>query len=124
MAGTEPEEITIIGQKGEIDMMAKGWKGETLGVRVGTRNAIKHFSRDWKCVQVEIEGTIRSFPLRRGFWNTCPEIRGAAIQEWFLARGLAPWPKGSPPTLELTPLGGPLFRLATPNPPQGQGPTK
>ena len=94
-------------------MKATGWKGETLGVRVGAKNAAKYFSKDWDSIHIEIDGNVRSFPLRPAFWKDCPEFRGAAIREWLMKRGLAPWPKGSPPKLELTPLGGPLFRLTT-----------
>jgi hypothetical protein len=94
-------------------MRATGWKGKPLGVRVGAKNATEFFSKDWNSVRIEIEGQVRSFPLRAAFWKSCPEFRGAAIQEWLVRSGLAPWPQGSPPKLELTPLGGPLFRLTT-----------
>jgi len=94
-------------------MEAKGWKGEMLGVRVGARNRDKYFSRDWDSVHIEIEGNTHSIVPPPGFWKRCPELRSAEIQEWLIKRGLAPWPHGSPPALELVPLGGQLFRLST-----------
>jgi hypothetical protein len=92
-------------------MDATGWKGGTLGVRVGKENAARYFDRAWKIVHIDIGGNIRAFPLTPGFWSDCPEIRGIAIQEWMERQGLAPWPKGRPPKLELIPLGGSHFRL-------------
>ena len=93
-------------------MKATGWKGETLGVRVGVENRQHYFSKDWTAVQIELDRQVGSFPLTSGFWRECPEIRGKEIQEWMLKHGLAPWPHGRSPELELTPLGGPLFRLS------------
>jgi hypothetical protein len=94
-------------------MEAKGWKGGLLGVRVGVENRQQYFNKDWTSVQIELDGQIGSFRLTSGFWRHCPEIRGKEIQEWMLKRGLAPWPHGKPPQLELTPLGGSRFRLTT-----------
>jgi hypothetical protein len=92
-------------------MKVSAWKGEVLGVRVGKLNREKHFSRDWTDIQIELDGKVGSVTLSSGFWRECPEVRSKAIEEWLFKHGLAPWPKGKPPELELTPLGGPLFRL-------------
>jgi hypothetical protein len=92
-------------------MKATGWKGGTFGIRVSKKDAAEYFSPYWELVQIEIDGQIRSFPLHASFWKSCPEFRGGRIQEWLLKSGLAPWPEGKPPKLELIPRGGPLFRL-------------
>ena len=101
-------------------MEAKGWKGgtsgKTLGVRVGTKNAARHFSKGWDRVHIETDGVVGSYPLGDGFWKSCPEFRGGGIQKWLLQTGLAPWPKGSPPKLELISCGGPFFRLTAGKP--------
>jgi hypothetical protein len=50
-----------------------------------------------------------------GFWHHCPEFRdtGALIvQEWLRWNRTLEWPKGNPPQVQLTPLGGTRFRLA------------
>ena len=62
-------------------MKATGWKGETLGVRVGVKNRQQYFSKDWTTVQIELDGQVGSFRLTSGFWKDCPEIRGKEIQE-------------------------------------------
>lgn len=92
-------------------MNATGWKGGTYGVRVGSVNASKFFRRTWQTVELEIDGEFHVFELSPKFWGKCPEIRGAAIGEWFMRRGLAPWPTRKPPQLTLEPLGDSRFRL-------------
>ena len=48
------------------------------------------------------------------FWGNCPELRFGEIGEYMLSKGLAPWPKGKPPALELVPDGDASFRIVTP----------
>ena len=96
-------------------MKAKAWKGPTYGVRVGRANARRHFKTDWRTVEVEIGGTVRTFRLRPAFWAKCPEIRGAAIGSWLKRNGLLPWPRGNPPDLELVHIAGNRFRLTLPS---------
>jgi len=106
-----PGRASIV-SRGTGCMNATGWKGGLLGVRVGKQNRAEHFSKDWDSIEVEIEGVFVSCPLTPRFWERCPEFRERSIHEWFIKCGLAPWPKGSPPKLELTPLGGRRFRLS------------
>ncbi len=93
-------------------MKATGWKGSTYGIRVGKQNAEHYFDRRWKTIEVEIAGHFHSFSLADTFWTTCPEFRGVVIGQWLDDNGLIPWPKGKPPQVELTPLGGNRFRLS------------
>ena len=92
-------------------MQAKAWKGGTYGVRVGTRNAARYFSKSWKFVDVELDGNFYRVRLGDTFWGACPELRGAAFGNWLARRGLDAWPRGKPPSLELTPTEGNRFRL-------------
>jgi hypothetical protein len=48
-------------------MKATGWRGNTYGVRVGQANAVKFFSRKWKTVDIEVDGTFHTIPLSPGF---------------------------------------------------------
>lgn len=50
-------------------------------------------------------------PLSRSFWRSCPELRSAAIGQWLLRNGLAPWPRGAPPAVVLSPAGTRRFQL-------------
>lgn len=93
-------------------MEAKAWRGGTCGIRVGRQNAEKYFRRTWRNIEVDINGRFHSFKLSGTFWTTCPEVRGTVIEDWFKEQGLSPWPKGQPPNVELTPLGGNRFRLS------------
>lgn len=92
-------------------MIAKAWRGGTYGIRVRRPNARKHFDRSWSHIDVEIDDKFHRFPLSGTFWTTCPEFRGAVIPGWLRRNGLIPWPRGCPPQVELTPLGGNRFRL-------------
>jgi hypothetical protein len=93
-------------------MKATGWKGGTYGIRVGKENAKRYFDRSWNTIQVDIDGRVHQFPLNETFWTTCPEFRGAEIGVWLCATGLAPWPRGHPPQVLLSPLGSNRFRLS------------
>ena len=94
-------------------MEAKAWRGGTYGIRVGRRNAEGYFSKRWANIEVDINGQLHSFALSATFWKDCPEFRGAVIKDWLSEQGLSPWPKGHPPKVELTPLGGNRFRLSS-----------
>jgi hypothetical protein len=100
-------------------MTVKGWIGGSagspvFGVRVGIPNASR-FLRDWKTVELEIDGELHEFPLRDTFWKTCPEFRGAPLKRWLFKHRLAPWEPGKPPTLTLTELSPRRFRLTIPS---------
>jgi hypothetical protein len=96
-------------------MNATGWQssgGITLGVRVGVANAKEHFDSSWSSIEVEIDGELFTFPLSKAFWRKCPEFRGAPVTAWMRRHGLAPWPRGQPPEVVLTPLGRNRFKLS------------
>jgi hypothetical protein len=93
-------------------MEAKARRGGTYGIRVGKENAERYFSKKWANIEVDIDGQFHSFGLSETFWKDCPEFRGAVIKHWLSKRALSPWPKGQPPKVELTPLGGNRFRLS------------
>lgn len=92
-------------------MKVSTWKAATYGIRVGQENVERYFSREWRSIEVEIDGELHSFRLSSTFWGRCPEFRGKLIGNWLQARGLASWPHRRPHTLELIPLGGNRFRL-------------
>jgi len=95
-------------------MEVKAWKGGTYGVRGGKQNSKKYFDRAWKNIKVLIDGVFYDFNISESFWTTCPEIRGKPLPDWFRQIDLNTWPKGNPPTLTLTPLGGNKFELEIP----------
>jgi hypothetical protein len=101
----------ILGRRSP-EMKATAWKGGSYGIRVGRSNAKKYFPRHWQDIEVTMGGNTYSFPLSATFWTTCPELRGAVIEAWLKSHSLIPWPKGSPPRVTLTPLGGRRFNLS------------
>ena len=38
------------------------------------------------------------------FWRGCSELRSAAIGRWLIEQGAAPWDRGKPPGIAVTPL--------------------
>jgi hypothetical protein len=66
-------------------------------------------------ILLELAGTDTTIEVntaKASFWNpTCRELIHKDIGKWRLANRLAPWHKGRPPKLELTPLGENHFRL-------------
>ena len=99
-------------------MRVTAWNdgGEGYGIRVGEANRDRWFERGWTAIEVEIGGARHQFRLAASFWGEAPEFRGRQIGDWLRLQGLAYWPVGSPPALELTPLGDNRFRLAPPDP--------
>jgi hypothetical protein len=97
----------------EQEMRVTAWYngGDGYGVRIPLRDRGVVFLRSWNRVGIELDGHLVEVALSSSFWRSCHEIRGAAIRDWLLRKGLVPWPKGSPPVLELLPLGGKNFRL-------------
>jgi len=91
-------------------MKVTAWRGASFGIRFGP-NSRAQIERDWGSIRVKIDGIVHLFKLTSTFWTTCPEIRGDAIGQFLLSRGLAPWHKGQPPVLEFSPLGDDLFEL-------------
>jgi hypothetical protein len=102
-------------------MLVHGWKNGrfdgrrpvALGVTVGQQFAEMFFDRSWDAVLVEIDGNAFRVKITNTFWTTCPELRSPEIGAWLRNKGLAPWPKGRPPELRLSPVGIRRFRLDT-----------
>ncbi len=97
-------------------MRVTGWSngGGTYGIRIGSRNRSKFFDVNWTEIEVEIDGEVHRLALTDGFRRKCPEFRdrgGPVIREWLRRNRTLSWPKGPPPSMELTPLGGNQFRL-------------
>jgi len=97
-------------------MRVTAWNngGSTFGIKIGKGNRDEFFSPDWKEIEVEMDGTVRRFFLRPGFWKDCPEFRDRGqplIKEWLERHRELPWPKNHPPKAELTPQGQNRFRL-------------
>ena len=99
-------------------MKVSGWysrpndeTGAGYGIRVRKADRDAYFERRWKRVTVDVGGEATELRLSERFWTTCPELRSKEIGRWMLGRGLAPWPKGAPPRLELTPVGPGRLRL-------------
>ena len=100
-------------------MRARGWNNSTprasgagYGVRIDAADRDRFFRPNWPSIFVQLPNEGAAVLLSPSFWATCSELRSSAIGRWLLREGLAPWPTGKPPVLELIPLGGIRFRLA------------
>ena len=69
-------------------------------------------SCEWTSVRLEVPGQgTANVALSEPFWRRCSELRSAAIGRWLRETGLAPWPKGRPPTVVVEQLDGNTFRV-------------
>jgi hypothetical protein len=74
------------------------------------RDRDKYFSDDWAQVVLDLEGGgAVSIDLSRSFWRSCTELRSSEVGSWLLSQEAAPWPKGSPPGIVVTPEAGNRF---------------
>lgn len=81
----------------------------SYGIRVRRSDRDKHFDRSWQTVILELDpGSSVVVPVSPSFWSSCPgKLRSAAIGHWLEQLGLASWPVGEPPGLDLVPAEGP-----------------
>jgi hypothetical protein len=102
-----------------VEVEAKGWNNGTpratgagYGIRISRADRNAHFEHAWRSVTFSLDGQSEvEVSLTPSFWRQCTELRGAEIGRWMIARGLAPWPAGQPPTFELTRVGDARFVL-------------
>ena len=95
-----------------VGMRATGWHNgvepdlaDGYGLRLTKDDRDRHFKPEWDDVVLELEGAEpATVTLMPSFWRTCTELRSAAIGQWFLDAGVAPWAKGNPPGVIVTPL--------------------
>ena len=103
-------------------MRAKAWNngqhhasGAGYGIKLSPEDRDRFFMREWETVQLEVPGQgITSVALSDSFWRRCSELRSAALGRWLRESGMAPWPKGHPPTLLIEQLVGDTFRVRAP----------
>lgn len=104
------------------NVLASAWSngspsrtGAGYGLKFTDEDRDRHFDRHWKTVVLELDGaqTVTA-SVSEAFWRKCAELRAAGFGRWLMANGAAPWPKGSPPRVAVTHLGGNRFeaRLA------------
>lgn len=88
--------------------------GAGYGVKLSLEDRDEEFDRRWRAISMELEGgpKIEINVEKDSFWNhTCRELIHAEIGRWLRGCGLAPWPKGEPPKLELVRTGEAQFAL-------------
>ena len=86
--------------------------GAGYGLRVSKADRDTAFSREWTDVTLIFpDGREIRAEIKPSFWRKCSEFRSAEIGKWLLREQLAPWPKGSPPTVVLEPAGPAKFRV-------------
>lgn len=102
-------------------MIVVGWNngspnnstGAGYGIRIAREDRDNYFQKAWSSVTIELDGRdLVNVKLSEAFWRDCIELRSAKIGKYMLKHGLAPWPKGIPPTLKLKPIGNRKFRLS------------
>ena len=95
--------------------------GKYYGIRIDPDDRARYFERSMPHVYISFRGNPEErFPLTASFWNSCIEIRGLAIRDWFKTLGYVDeddlpnkdkWPYRQPPKLDLIPNGKGHFDL-------------
>lgn len=89
--------------------------GAGYGLRVSVDDRDRYFDKGWREVVFDLDGEGEATsPVSESFWRRCSELRSAEVGRWLRGRDLAPWPKGSPPNLEVQPVGGNRFVVSQP----------
>jgi hypothetical protein len=83
--------------------------GNGYGLKISAQDRDRHLRREWGSVALYLAGQGEPVSVnvdKASLWNdTCRELISRQIGTWLIARGLAPWPKGSPPKLAVVPRG-------------------
>lgn len=97
---------------------ASGWAGPAhesgagYGIRIPIAFRDRHFQRGWRTVELSLgDTTTITVTVASSFWRSCNHLNSAAIGRWMMSLGVAPWPKGNPPRMRLTPVGERHFRV-------------
>jgi len=104
-------------------MRGRGWSngnpsstGAGYGIAISKSDRDEQFAREPSSVKLKLEAgpTVR-VRLTSSFWRSCSEFRSIEIGRWMLELGVAPWPKGRPPTFDIE-VEGPGLLLVRPAP--------
>ena len=96
-------------------MRAKAWNngshdpsGNGYGIKIEATDRDSYFNRTWKHVTLHLEGVGGFLDVnidKPSFWGEiCRELISKEIGQWLIKNERAPWPKGEPPKLELSPM--------------------
>ena len=110
-------------QKGRGPMIVTAWNngkqhrsGAGYGLKIDRTDRDRYFHPEWRLVIIEFQGQPQTVEInisKPSFWNeTCRELISIEIGKWLIENKFAPWPKGEPPKLKLTPIKGNRFRLS------------
>jgi uncharacterized protein YfaT (DUF1175 family) len=92
--------------------------GAGYGLKLQSKDRNRYFKRDWKTVMLELEGDPHPVEVnidKPSFWGSvCREVINKHIGLWLIENGLAPWPKGKPPKLNVIPLSERRFAVKRP----------
>jgi hypothetical protein len=100
-------------------VLARAWSngsprstGAGYGIRISIIDRDRVFDPGWPTIEIDLGmlGCV-TVALSDAFWRGCSELRSADIGRWLIGQGLAPWPKGGPPSLELTHVSDNMFKL-------------
>ncbi len=111
-----------IGVLGLLKMIVTAWNngshhesGAGYGVRVRGLDRDRFVNREWGRLTLQLEGVPSPIAIninKPSFWgDQCRELISREIGRWLISQGLAPWPQGRPPKLELIPLTDNCFYL-------------
>jgi hypothetical protein len=74
------------------------------GLKFVARDRDKYFDDSWTEIVLALDGGGDVvIPLGASFWRSSTELRSADIGKWLLHNEVAPWPKGGPPGVIVTP---------------------
>ncbi len=89
--------------------------GAGYGLKISIQDRDTYFKPEWNSIFLEIEGETNLIEIninKASFWNKiCRELINSSIGKWLIKQGLAPWPKGNPPTFILEPIAGNRFKV-------------
>jgi len=86
--------------------------GSGFGLRIPSKIRRDIFQKEWETITICTESIEFVVPVTPAFWRQCNEIRSRHIGEWLIDNGLDKWPKGTPPLIYVTHLGGTKFYIS------------
>jgi hypothetical protein len=93
----------------DFEVVAWSNGGTGYGLKISAVDRDAYLKRGWGSVDLYFPGSRQPTKVnvdKDSLWNkSCRELISKEIGAWFVANGLAPWPRGKPPRFKLVQRG-------------------
>ena len=75
--------------------------GSGYGINIPIKIRDEIFQKNWKNIELDLDGLITYVSISEAFWRKCNEVRSPEIGKWLIENNVNTWIKGKPTKLEM-----------------------